>query len=65
MESHAEPKMDWTRPELDHGLAARVNDLAGQRVDEALTLPTKEERNAALTELRQDIVDEARTRILS
>ena len=56
--SHAKPKMEWTQPELDDGLAARVNELAGQRVDEALNLPTKEERNAALSELRKDIVDE-------
>jgi polyribonucleotide nucleotidyltransferase len=58
VESHAKPKMEWARPELDDGLAARVNTLAGQRVDEALSLPTKEERNAALSELRNDIIDE-------
>jgi len=58
VESHAKPKMEWTQPELDDGLAARVNELAGQRVDEALNLPTKEERNAALSELRKDIIDE-------
>jgi len=58
VEPHAKPKMEWTPPELDEGLAARVNELASQRVDEALNLPTKEERNAALSELRQDIIDQ-------
>ena len=58
VEPLAKPKMEWSPPELDEGLAAQVNELAKQRVDEALNLPTKEERNAALSELRQDIVDQ-------
>jgi polyribonucleotide nucleotidyltransferase len=58
IEPHAKPKMEWSPPELDEGLAKRVNELAGERVDEALNLPNKEERNAALSELRQDIIDE-------
>jgi polyribonucleotide nucleotidyltransferase len=57
VEPLAKPKMEWSPPELDERLAARVNELAKQRVDEALNLPTKEERNAALSELRQDIVN--------
>ncbi len=54
----AKPKMDWSPPALDEGLGTRVNELASQRVDEALNLPNKEERNAALSELRKDIIDE-------
>jgi polyribonucleotide nucleotidyltransferase len=58
VEPHAKPKMEWSPPELDDGLAARVNQLAAMRVDEALNLPSKEERNVALSELRKDIVEE-------
>jgi polyribonucleotide nucleotidyltransferase len=54
----ARPKMEWAPAELNAELAARVSELAGQRVDEALNLPSKEERNAAFAGLHQDIVGE-------
>jgi len=58
VEPLAKPKMAWSAPELDDQLAASVNRLAAERVDESLNLPNKEERSAALSALRQDIVDE-------
>ena len=51
----AKPKMEWTPPALDEELAARVTELAAQRMDEALSLPNKEERNQATSALRQDV----------
>ncbi|MEE9133745.1 MAG: polyribonucleotide nucleotidyltransferase [Gemmatimonadota bacterium] len=58
VEPLAKPKMEWTPQEMNDELVARVNDLAARRVDEALNLPNKEERNAALSELRRDIIGE-------
>jgi polyribonucleotide nucleotidyltransferase len=58
VEPLARPTMEWSEAPLDENLAARVKELAKRRVDEGLNLPNKEERNAALSELRQDIVDE-------
>ncbi len=52
------PKMEWTAPPLNDALAQRVSELARLRVDEAINLPTKEERNAALSALRQDMASE-------
>ncbi len=58
IEPLAKPKMEWSKPEENEKLAARVTDLAGQRVNEALNLPNKEERNSALAALREDIIGE-------
>ena len=58
VEPLAKPKMEWATQEMNDELAARVNELATRRVDEALNLPNKEERNAALSELRRDIIGE-------
>jgi polyribonucleotide nucleotidyltransferase len=58
VEPLAKPKMAWSGPDLNDELAASVNKLAAERVDESLNLPNKEERSAALSALRQDIVDE-------
>ena len=55
IEPLAKPKMEWAPPETDEALAARVTELAAQRVNEALNLPNKEERNQALSSLRQDV----------
>jgi len=52
------PKMDWSPAPLDERLASRVSELAGRRVDEAINLPNKEERNEALAALRQDVTEE-------
>ncbi len=58
IEPLAKPKMEWTAPQLDDSLAMRVSDMVARRVDEALNLPNKEERNEALSALRQSIVEE-------
>ncbi len=58
VEPLAKPKMEWATQEMNDELAARVNELATRRVDEVLNLPNKEERNAALSELRRDIIGE-------
>ncbi|UCF20556.1 MAG: polyribonucleotide nucleotidyltransferase [Gemmatimonadota bacterium] len=54
----AKPKMEWAPAAIHEELASRVNQLAAMRVDEALNLPNKEERNAALSALREDITTE-------
>ncbi len=54
----SKPKMEWAPPKLNAELAERVSKAASLRVDEALNLPTKEERNAALAALRQDMASE-------
>jgi polyribonucleotide nucleotidyltransferase len=54
----AKPKMEWESLALRDDLVARVQDLASRRVDEALNLPNKEERNQALSALRQSISGE-------
>ncbi|UCC82388.1 MAG: polyribonucleotide nucleotidyltransferase [Gemmatimonadota bacterium] len=58
VEPLAKPKMEWTPLDLKEALVSRVQDLASQRVDEALNLPNKEERSEALSALRKDIIDE-------
>jgi polyribonucleotide nucleotidyltransferase len=51
---------DWEAPEPPPGLKDAVKGKATARVQEALNLPTKEERNQALSALRDDLVDELR-----
>jgi polyribonucleotide nucleotidyltransferase len=58
VEPLAKPKMEWTSPALSEDLVSRVQNLASQRVDEALKLPSKEERSEAVSALRKDVVDE-------
>jgi len=58
IEPLAKPKMEWASPALSEDLVSRVQGLASERVDEALNLPNKEERNEALLALRKDIIDE-------
>jgi len=58
VEPLAKPKMEYTPPPLSEELVARVDELAARRVGEALSLPSKEERNQALAELRGNIASE-------
>jgi polyribonucleotide nucleotidyltransferase len=51
LESHAVPKMEWTRAEPPAELASRVKEIAGPRVVEAMNLPEKAERAQALSAL--------------
>ncbi|MFQ5679578.1 MAG: polyribonucleotide nucleotidyltransferase [Gemmatimonadota bacterium] len=52
------PKFEWDVPELPAGLTERVEGLAAARVQEALHLPVKEERNQALAAVRESLVEE-------
>ena len=51
-------KMTWTKAEPPAELVARVRDLAGVRVREALNLPEKSERAQALAALRATVTEQ-------
>jgi len=51
-------KMAWTKAEPPAGLVARVHELAGARVGEALNLPEKSERAQALAALRATVTEQ-------
>lgn len=51
-------KMTWTRTEPPADLVARVRELAGERVEEALNLPEKAERAQALAALRATVTEQ-------
>ncbi len=51
-------KMTWTRTEPPTDLVARVRELAGERVEEALNLPEKAERAQALAALRATVTEQ-------
>ena len=51
---------DWEEPTTPPGLKDAVKGKAADRVKEAMNLPTKDERNQALSALRDDLVDELR-----
>src|ERR671919_1853787 len=52
------PKMEWTKVEPPPELVARVEELAGARVSEALNLPEKAERAQALAALRATVQEQ-------
>jgi polyribonucleotide nucleotidyltransferase len=51
-------KMTWTRVEPPAELAARVREVVGERVREALNLPEKSERAQALAALRATVTEQ-------
>jgi len=51
-------KMSWTKAEPPEQLVARVRELAGERVREALNLPEKSERAQALAALRATVTEQ-------
>ena len=51
---------DYDAPDRAPGLKDAVKGKAADRVEEALSLPTKEERNQALSVLKEDLVEELR-----
>jgi len=53
---HQIPDMEWTAIEPDRSLKTRVEDLARDRVEEALNLADKQERQQAMAALREDVV---------
>ncbi len=52
------PKFEYEPVVADPELKDRVEGVAAPRVEEALELPVKEERNQALSALRDELVDE-------
>jgi polyribonucleotide nucleotidyltransferase len=52
------PKIEWTRKEPSTELVARVQDLAGERVREALNLEEKSERIQALASIHSDFLEQ-------
>ncbi len=52
------PKFEYEPVTADPALKDRVEGVAAPRVEEALELPVKEERNQALSALRDELVDE-------
>jgi polyribonucleotide nucleotidyltransferase len=55
MEGLQQPKMEWTRAEIDDALRARVQDLSDQRIAQAMTVADKAERNALMAEIRAEV----------
>jgi polyribonucleotide nucleotidyltransferase len=53
-----QPKMDWTKVEPPAPLARRVEELARERVSEALNLPEKAQRAQALAALRVTVQEQ-------
>ncbi len=52
---HSMPKMEWTKAEPPAELAARVASLVEKGLAEAMNLPVKEERSAALSSFADNI----------
>ena len=52
---HRVPDMEWTPSEPHEDLRARVEGLAAARVEEALNLADKQERQQAMAGLREDV----------
>ncbi len=52
----SQPKMEWDPLATDERISARVGELTSARITEALNLPNKDERQQALSAVRQDIV---------
>jgi polyribonucleotide nucleotidyltransferase len=52
------PKMEWQPLEVDQRVASRVSELSAERITEAINLPNKEERQQALSALRQSVSEE-------
>jgi polyribonucleotide nucleotidyltransferase len=58
LEGHKVPDMEWTPIEPDAALRAKVEDMAAARVEEALNLTDKQERQQAMAALREDLVSQ-------
>jgi polyribonucleotide nucleotidyltransferase len=55
MEGLQQPKMDWTKLEVDETLKARVAELSDKRVAKAMSVADKAERNAQMAEIRAEV----------
>ena len=58
VEAVQQPKMEWTKAEPPADLVARVQELAEDKVREALTLAVKAERTQALSAIKSTIVEQ-------
>ncbi len=56
LEGHTVPDMDWSPIEPDQDLVAKVTEMAESRIDEALTLSDKAERNQAMAAVAEDVI---------
>ena len=55
LEGHRVPDMEWSAIEPEQGLVDRVTEMAESRIEEALTLSDKAERNQALAAVAEDV----------
>jgi polyribonucleotide nucleotidyltransferase len=56
LDGHRVPDMEWTPTTPEETLKARVEELAGAKVVEALNLPDKQERQQAMAAVKEDVV---------
>jgi polyribonucleotide nucleotidyltransferase len=56
LEGHSVPDMEWSPVDPEASLQDRVESLAGTRVEEALSLPDKQERQQAMAALKDDVI---------
>ena len=56
LDGHTVPDMDWSPIEPDQDLAVKVTEMAESRIDEALTLSDKAERNQAMAAVAEDVI---------
>ncbi|MGH7463778.1 MAG: polyribonucleotide nucleotidyltransferase [Longimicrobiales bacterium] len=57
MEGLQQPKMAWTKTEIDEGLIARVAELSDKLIGKAMAVADKASRNEQLTALREEVQD--------
>jgi polyribonucleotide nucleotidyltransferase len=55
MEGLQQPKMEWTKLEVDETLKERVAELSDKRVAKAMSIADKAERNALMAEIRAEV----------
>jgi polyribonucleotide nucleotidyltransferase len=56
LQGHSVPDMPWTPIQPDQQLSERIEQLANERVAEALSLPDKLERQQAMAAVRDDVM---------
>ncbi len=57
MEKAGKEKFQVSRPEMDEELAAKVRELASEKLDKAIRIPTKIERSHAKKLVKQEVVE--------
>jgi polyribonucleotide nucleotidyltransferase len=55
LEGVQQPKMEWTKVEIDEALKARVEELSTTRIGEAMSIADKAARSEALAALRSEV----------